>query len=513
MALFPRLAPARRHRRQAPKNTARPTVRGSTVQGQAVRASKGSWSGRPTSYAYRWRRCDRSGKHCTNIRRARSRSHRLARADVGHTLRVIVIATNARGSASATSTQTPAVTAHTPTAPSKTAPPPVSGSPGQGQGSGATSGSSSCTTTISSELSTAIANAAGGDTICLNSGSYPGFTTSSAKSSMVTVQPAAGATPTVGAISFQSASNITIKGVTLGGASLGLYTGSINNTYSTHIHFLNNRFTGPMCIDTAGDVNQDTLVDGNSFINVGQGCGEGRITVRGTNTNETHVNGVVISNNIIGNPNGTDTGASDGVNFGASAYGTQIGPGNVFANIHESACGSVHCDAIQQYGGSHTTIIGNFIWHNSTGIMSPDSSDHMTITNNVFDNEDGYYAPIKISGGNGDVITHNTIVGPAGSAGLSIGGANVGTSTNETVRDNIIRDGITDGAGGSGDIIDYNLCARSCGGSHGIAGTGTFVGGSSGWTTATALQLASGSLGIGKASDGTNMGILAKFPN
>jgi hypothetical protein len=109
-ALFPGLAPASWHRGQAPTLTTPPTVSGSTVQGQALRASNGLWSGSPTSYAYQWKQCDSSGNNCTNIGGAKSSSHTLASNDVGRTLRAVVTATNNRGSNSATSAQTGAVT-------------------------------------------------------------------------------------------------------------------------------------------------------------------------------------------------------------------------------------------------------------------------------------------------------------------------------------------------------------------------------------------------------------------
>ena len=95
----------------APSNTALPTISGSTVQGQALNSSSGTWTGSPTSYAYQWRECDGSGNSCANISGATSSSYTLASGDVGHTIRVVVTAANAGGSASATSSQTAAVTA------------------------------------------------------------------------------------------------------------------------------------------------------------------------------------------------------------------------------------------------------------------------------------------------------------------------------------------------------------------------------------------------------------------
>jgi alpha-tubulin suppressor-like RCC1 family protein len=89
-----------------PANTSLPTISGTTTQGQTLTASNGSWSNSPTSYTYQWRRCNSSGNGCADISGASSSSYVPQAADVGSTIRVVVTATNAYGSASATSNQT-----------------------------------------------------------------------------------------------------------------------------------------------------------------------------------------------------------------------------------------------------------------------------------------------------------------------------------------------------------------------------------------------------------------------
>ena len=99
----------------APANTAAPTVTGTTLQGQMLTASAGSWSGStPMMYGYQWLRCNASGGACTNVSGATEASYALAAADVGATIRVRVTATNSAGSATADSGATAAVTATTP---------------------------------------------------------------------------------------------------------------------------------------------------------------------------------------------------------------------------------------------------------------------------------------------------------------------------------------------------------------------------------------------------------------
>ena len=92
-----------------PTNTGLPTVSGTAQQGDTLTTSTGSWSGSPTSYSYQWEDCNSQGASCSNISAATSSSYRLTSSDLAHTIRSVVVATNARGSASATSNQTAAV--------------------------------------------------------------------------------------------------------------------------------------------------------------------------------------------------------------------------------------------------------------------------------------------------------------------------------------------------------------------------------------------------------------------
>ncbi len=90
----------------APANTALPVISGSAVEGQTLSASSGTWTDSPTSYAYQWEDCNAAGKECKEISGATSPSRKLASGDVGHTIRVVVKATNAGGTGKATSAAT-----------------------------------------------------------------------------------------------------------------------------------------------------------------------------------------------------------------------------------------------------------------------------------------------------------------------------------------------------------------------------------------------------------------------
>jgi hypothetical protein len=92
-----------------PSNTAAPVISGTAQQGQTLSTSNGSWTNSPTSYAYQWQDC--ASGSCTNISGATSSTYNLQASDVGDTIDVVVKASNAGGSGSATSAQTQTVTA------------------------------------------------------------------------------------------------------------------------------------------------------------------------------------------------------------------------------------------------------------------------------------------------------------------------------------------------------------------------------------------------------------------
>ncbi len=85
----------------APSNIDAPSISGTSMQGQTLTASVGSWSGTtPINYAFQWQR---SG---VDIVGASSADYVIQAADAGSTLRVVVTATNVAGIGSATSSTT-----------------------------------------------------------------------------------------------------------------------------------------------------------------------------------------------------------------------------------------------------------------------------------------------------------------------------------------------------------------------------------------------------------------------
>jgi hypothetical protein len=116
-----------------PTNSALPAISGTTIEGETLSASKGTWTSSPTSYTYQWQDCNTSGTSCVNISGASSSSHELSSSDVGHTLRVVVTATNAGGGTPATSAASAVITAAKPQAPTNSVLPAISGTTTEGQ--------------------------------------------------------------------------------------------------------------------------------------------------------------------------------------------------------------------------------------------------------------------------------------------------------------------------------------------------------------------------------------------
>ncbi len=112
-----------------------PTISGSTVQGQTLTATSGRWRGTGAAtggitYTYQWKRCNSAGGACGKpfTPPSASSTYVLQPSDVGHTMQVLVTATNSVGSTQAGAKQATAVV----TAPSGSPPAPPTGSGGQG---------------------------------------------------------------------------------------------------------------------------------------------------------------------------------------------------------------------------------------------------------------------------------------------------------------------------------------------------------------------------------------------
>ncbi|HAM22928.1 MAG TPA: hypothetical protein DCQ04_11765, partial [Actinobacteria bacterium] len=128
-------------------NTSLPTVSGTTASGHTLTADVGTWSGTPAiTYAYQWQTCATSD--CagggSNISSATDSTFVLTGSQTGSYVRVVVTATNAAGSSSATS----AATSMIGTAPTNDSAPELTGTPTSGQTLSTTDGNWSGDPTI-----------------------------------------------------------------------------------------------------------------------------------------------------------------------------------------------------------------------------------------------------------------------------------------------------------------------------------------------------------------------------
>jgi hypothetical protein len=114
-----------------PVNETPPTISGTAAEGQTLTASNGTWANNPTAFQYQWQRCRADGAGCVAVPGAIERMYLLTQADVGHRMRVRVLAVNADGATPARSAPTAVVTATN--APQNTARPSISGEPRVGR--------------------------------------------------------------------------------------------------------------------------------------------------------------------------------------------------------------------------------------------------------------------------------------------------------------------------------------------------------------------------------------------
>ncbi len=195
-----------------PVNTALPVVGGTVAVEGTLTASRGTWSGSPTGYAYQWQDCDSSGNNCAAIGGASANTHKLTAGEVGHTVRVVVTATNSGGS-------TPASSAHTSVIP---------GASGGLFISPAGNDSNACTEALPCQtMNRAYHLATPGQSVQMLAGSYPGQAinsdSSKTSSSDVVFMPAEGASVQVTGTIYVFASHVTIENITVQDVTMGNY--------------------------------------------------------------------------------------------------------------------------------------------------------------------------------------------------------------------------------------------------------------------------------------------------
>ena len=108
-----------------------PAITGTDTAGETLIATDGTWTGLPPfTYSFQWQRC-KAIAECENIENATGSSYTVANADVGHTVRVAVTASDTLGAASSNAPATLTVTVAR--APENTSAPTIDGATEDGQ--------------------------------------------------------------------------------------------------------------------------------------------------------------------------------------------------------------------------------------------------------------------------------------------------------------------------------------------------------------------------------------------
>lgn len=93
-----------------PASSGPPTISGSALVGSTLTGTTGTWVGdTPITYSYSWLKCDSEGNACSAISGANKSKYVIAKGLAGKTVRLRVVAKNARGKHDAFSTATDVV--------------------------------------------------------------------------------------------------------------------------------------------------------------------------------------------------------------------------------------------------------------------------------------------------------------------------------------------------------------------------------------------------------------------
>jgi hypothetical protein len=160
---------------EPPTNVSPPTMAGTPTSGQTLSANAGDWDGPGIHFTYAWLRCDGIGGSCQPITNADDPQYFLAAADVGSTVRVLVLGTNQNGAATVFSDQT-AMVSDPASPPTNTSPPVLSGAAQESQALSASAGSWEGTTPLTYAYSWKRCDAAGSACIAVDGATDASYT-------------------------------------------------------------------------------------------------------------------------------------------------------------------------------------------------------------------------------------------------------------------------------------------------------------------------------------------------
>ncbi len=318
---------------------------------------------------------------------------------------------------------------------------------------------------------------------------------------------------------FASDANTTMDGIT--------FTGDVSVSGASHdLLFHDSLFHQHLVITDTSMNNANVTANYDMFPGDKADCvggPEGRIWIN-ENSHSSTPDGVTIENSNIGG----SVSQCDGIQTGG--YGPQF-LNNWIHDYHYQS--SAHTDGIQDYGGSHEVVKGNFMYNVPDCYVSYDGTNHADVENNICVN-DGSQSngaspnDLDILGDTGSIIKHNTVVAFKDSYGSAGGCITLGSkgqsSTGTSITDNIATCLVTNSGGNSASYTEnHNMWVSS-----GPSGTGdmhstpTYAGGTCASLTSTQAPfcsdrwsnylLAASSTGNNAADDGTDLGAYGPGP-
>jgi hypothetical protein len=350
-------------------------------------------------------------------------------------------------------------------------------------------------------VSSAVAAAAPGSTVCLNPGNHNALNLNGVvKNPRVSVQSASAKGAQI-SFSLQGGTNgINLNSLTLtSGRIAGATTKNITVSHSDFKAI--NGGDGKIVLD--GLVNSNVLLDGNTHNNInvsGQGVA-GRISLPYGSASHS---GVTVQNSVL------DGGCADGIQSGV---GLNI-YNNRFLNMRVGNCANdPHTDAVQFvfHSGAGPHIRGNYFYNNEQVLTAFDRVANAVIEDNIFEaGAAGRPWQIEWYSDTNSIIRHNTLLYNAKCAYNAVcGQIYLGRkSADPAGRGTVVVDNIATMISvndGSAVAERHHNLVRSGAAAGEIAGSPTYAGGASP-TTWEGFRLAAGSLGVKAATDGTDIG-------
>ena len=316
-------------------------------------------------------------------------------------------------------------------------------------------------------LSNAISSASGGAVICLATGSYSVNVTKANKSSIVTIKPAAGASPTLGYSMLNQATNLRFQELKFTGGIEALGPAS-------KLQLVDSEFVGPFGFHANGQAQSngtevtDVLISGNYMHDLDYTGTQGTANGYGI-TASNGVSRYTITDNTIKSP-ASDYIQSASPNDFTVDHNTFLGPS--LLGSHQD-----HQDLWQIFGGGRNITFTNNVARNTETqeslLFQEGAFSNVVVENNLFDHDSrGYTCQIYQS--TGLVFRNNTIVGSHWGClfrDLASSAAGSGYQVDHNVFTNTAEgsDISTEGRAGSWGVYDYNVSEDgSAGGSHSV---------------------------------------------